>query len=141
MLNKEEIKKANDNYKKRYPWRNHYDKARYRCENKKYACYDFYGGRGIKFLMTVDDFRDLWFENKAWLLKRPSIDRIDNNGDYVKSNCRFIEQSENLKRGNFFKNSEHARFKKGKIVPLSWRIAISKKLKERHKLAARSIKQ
>ena len=32
-------------------------------------------------------------------MKCPSIDRIDSNGHYIFSNCRFIELKENLRRG------------------------------------------
>jgi hypothetical protein len=37
----------------------------------------------------------LWFRDKAYLLKEPSIDRINNDGDYCFKNCQFIEKPEN----------------------------------------------
>lgn len=45
----------------------------------------------MKFLMTIEDFKFLWFMDKAWLLKKPSIERINVNGNYELSNCKFIE--------------------------------------------------
>lgn len=88
---------ANKDYQKRYmakkPWYKSYNKAMGRCmPGGKYYI------RGIKFLMTVDDFKYLWFRDKAHNLKRPSIDRINGNGHYEISNCRYIELLENTKR-------------------------------------------
>ena len=87
-------------YFKNNPWLKHYKRAQSRC---LYPCdikYKNYGARGIKFLMTMQDFKDLWFRDKAWLLKLPSIDRLNNDGDYTLENCRFIEVGENARRAN-----------------------------------------
>ena len=81
---------ARQKYKKANPWRQSYDMAKYRCEPN-----NVYGKRGIKFCMTVEDFKFLWFRDQAYILNRPSIDRIDTKGNYVLHNCRFIELQEN----------------------------------------------
>ena len=39
-------------------------------------------------------------------MKRPSIDRINNDGHYELSNCRFIEASENIKRNRPFSSKD-----------------------------------
>lgn len=80
----------------KYPWEVKYDRARARCENPKTEMYYRYGGRGIKMVMTKEDFKFLWFRDKAFDMKNPSIDRINNNGNYELSNCRFIEMSLNV---------------------------------------------
>jgi len=78
--------------------------ARKRCTNVKRNSYKNYGGRGIKFLLIRKEVRALWFRDKAYLMKHPSIDRRDNDGDYIYSNCRFIEFSENVRRARVGKH-------------------------------------
>lgn len=71
-----------------------------RCYSKKNVYYKYYGGRGIKMCNEwLNDF--LKFEQ--WSYQNGyedglTIDRINVNGDYCPSNCRFIttqEQSQN----------------------------------------------
>lgn len=54
---------------------------------------------GREHLMKVADFKELWFRDNAFEMKSPSIDRIDPSKGYVKSNCRYLERSENSKIG------------------------------------------
>lgn len=84
--------------KKERPWEVSYHNARTRCINSKHEHYKYYGGRGIKFLMTIEDFKRLWLRDKAYLMIKPTIDRKENNGNYTFENCRFIELVDNLKR-------------------------------------------
>jgi len=83
---------------KDHPWVIAYNCAKYRCSNPKLHNYYRYGGRGIQFKITREECKKLWFRDKAWKLKLPSIDRIDNSGNYSYVNCRFIEQTENNRR-------------------------------------------
>jgi len=84
------------NRRKKYPWRGTYLSITQRCGWEKSRYYK----RGIKCLITIAELKKLWFRDKAWLLKKPSIDRKDNNGDYIFSNCRYIELVENARLGN-----------------------------------------
>jgi hypothetical protein len=66
---------------------------RYRCEKKYASHYDNYGGRGIK---VCDEWQD-YITFKEWALSNGyqnilSIDRIDANGNYEPSNCRWVTQ-------------------------------------------------
>ena len=100
IKNKKKYITKNKEWAKQHKWMKHYSSAKQRCINPKNASYKRYGGRGIKFLMTMEDFKFLWFRDKAYLMKKPSIDRIDNDGNYELSNCRFIELSENTRKMN-----------------------------------------
>lgn len=48
-----------------------------------------------KNYLTKDDLLYLWKRDNAINLEHPSIDRIDQAGDYSLDNCRFIEMAEN----------------------------------------------
>lgn len=63
-----------------------------RCENPNTKRYHRYGGRGIKNLISREDISFLWDRDNASSLKIPSIDRINNDGDYVLDNCQIIEK-------------------------------------------------
>ncbi len=76
-------------------WKKTISGIKSRCTNKNSPSYPRYGGRGIKCLITESELKTLWIRDKANNLKRPSIDRIDNDGDYIFNNCRFIETSLN----------------------------------------------
>lgn len=66
-----------------------------RCNNPKRLGYKHYGGKGIKNKITINELYFLWIRDQAHLMKRPSIDRIDSNGDYCIANCQFLELKEN----------------------------------------------
>ena len=74
---------------------------RERCRNPNNKHFKNYGGRGIKVCKRWDDFRNFL----ADMGPRPetySIERIDNDGNYKPSNCKWIpllDQSKNRRRG------------------------------------------
>jgi len=99
--NKEKIKQYNNEVHKNYPWKRHFHHLKQRCNNPNTSSYSNYGGRGIKYLITEEELKFLWFRDKAWLLKIPSIDREDNDGNYTLDNCRFIEHRVNSGKDKF----------------------------------------
>ena len=92
-------------YRRKYPWLKCYENAHQRCngENQRYK------QLGRKCFLTKEDVKFLWFRDKAYTLKQPSIDRINNAKDYLLDNCRFIELVENAKQG-----PKYRIYKKGK---------------------------
>lgn len=89
---------ANQKYKKENPWASRLASARYRCSNPKDTKYHIYGGRGIKCLISMEEIKALWIRDGAASMQTPSIDRIDSDGNYEFSNCRFVEHRENSRR-------------------------------------------
>ncbi len=85
-------------FNKKYPWKSIFKGIKFRCTNKKSKDYKNYGLRGIKCLITEEELKKLWFRDKAYLLNKPSIDRKENDENYIFSNCRFIEIIDNIKR-------------------------------------------
>lgn len=68
-----------------------------RCRDKSYPSFHRYGGRGIT---VCDDWKNNFVAFYDWAVENGysddlEIDRINNNGNYEPSNCRWITKSEN----------------------------------------------
>jgi len=89
------------------PEYNAYRNAQARCTNPKCDKWEYYGGRGIKFLFTT--FAQFFAE----LGKRPrgkTLDRINNDGNYEPGNVRWAtkdQQNENKRAPNGVKITWH----------------------------------
>ena len=67
-----------------------------RCNNPKNKSYKNYGGRGITICEEWLDVRSFvsWAERTHPNMEGVSLDRIDNDGNYEPSNCRWATKSE-----------------------------------------------
>ena len=78
-----------------------------RCDDEEHDNYESYGGRGITYQDGWEDFTNFL----ADMGERPvgtTLDRIDPNGDYSKSNCRWADASV---QANNKRNSVHITYK------------------------------
>jgi hypothetical protein len=83
---------------------------RQRCNNPKAQRYKDYGGRGIKVCSEWNDpinFIEWAFQQGYQPLLKLTLDRIDNDGNYEPSNCRFVPQSINNLNQRSRKDSQH----------------------------------
>lgn len=87
--------------RKKFPWETNFYLANARCNNPKNPCYKYYGSKGVKFLISKQEIKNLWFRDEAYNMEKPSLDRINNNGDYTFENCQFIEHRLNSSKDNY----------------------------------------
>lgn len=65
-----------------------------RCINPNNLAYHYYGGRGIKVCNCWKNSFENFLEDMGECLSGHSIDRINNDGNYCKSNCKWATRKQ-----------------------------------------------
>jgi hypothetical protein len=108
------LSRVRDSKRYKNPKRNLYSRWRWlmsRCYNPLDSHYKWYWERWIKvewscFIDFYNDMKDLYIEHtsKNWIdRKNCQIDRINNNWNYCKQNCRFVTAKENVRNSRSYK--------------------------------------
>ena len=79
-----------------------------RCYGVKSKDYKYYGKKGVEI---CKDWKDDYMAFKNWALSSGykddlTIDRIDNAGNYEPSNCQWLTNLENVRKGNQERNKK-----------------------------------
>lgn len=93
------------------PTYNSWRSMKQRCLNKNSPDYKHYGGRGITVCERWMDFKN-FLDDMGKRPKGMSLDRIDNDGNYEPSNCKWSnmkEQSNNRRTENIGSNLRELR--------------------------------
>ena len=94
--------------------------AKRRTTDPKHHNYNNYGGRGIKMCDEWTDKENGFFNFLRDMGERPpntTLDRIDNNGDYTKENCRWATLSE---QGSNSRNANPITYKGETLTRTQW---------------------
>lgn len=87
------LNKKHGYYKK--PWNNSYKCMMSRCYREKDPSYKYYGGRGITVCeewQNIENF-EKWVDENPYF-EGATLDRLDSNGNYEPSNCRWATMAE-----------------------------------------------
>lgn len=100
---KDSLAKSNKYFRKTHPLYTVWQAMRQRCYDINTNSYEYYGGRGIT---VCERWRNSYHSFVADMGERPTakhqLDRVDPDGNYEPSNCRWVttkEQANNKRKG------------------------------------------
>jgi hypothetical protein len=98
-----------------------------RCTNPKANSYNRYGARGIRVCKRWQKYENFLADMGKRPSEKHSLDRINNDGDYKPSNCRWAlpaEQSRNKRNSDIYKGPKFS----GVLSDCAAHLGISKEL-------------
>lgn len=92
-----------------------------RCFNTKHRAYPDYGGRGISVCERWRNSFPAFLQDMGEPPPKYTIERIDNNGNYEPSNCRWASRKEQMmnRRNTVFVTVAGVKYKAGLLANLS----------------------
>ena len=88
-----------------------------RCNNLNYKQYKDYGGRGIKICARWKNFSNFLEDMGERPTNKYSLDRIDNDGNYCKENCRWATRTEQQRNRQ---DNRLISFDNKMLCPIEW---------------------
>lgn len=85
-------------FRLRNPWYDHWRNAWRRCNEENHKSFKSHGALGIKCIIQMHEVQFLYFRDKAYLMVKPSLERIRPAGNYSLPNCKFMEFIDNCQR-------------------------------------------
>ena len=91
-----------------------------RCLNKNNRAYKNYGGRGIKICKRwLESFDNFYADMGEAPSKNFTLDRINNNGNYTPSNCRWASKTD---QNNNTRNVRYFKYQGQRLTTRQWSI-------------------
>ena len=96
-----EIKKHRAEKARKYyathPWAITLSGIRTRLKGSQKRYKKSYLDKGTKNYLSLNDLKNMFYRDKAYKMRKPSIHRKDNNGHYSIGNCIYIEHADHAK--------------------------------------------